>query len=151
MPVAAVGASHDRFSTHGGHVSQAGLLGGLLLGSIVAGFGVGFRTYWIWGRPKKALEVELLAARANEAAAQENEAMTRAAAEQDLAEYEQKLTAMREEYEQKLAAHDHEQERGHEKRSLRSTRRMITEPVRAVAKTATLTAHQICGSRLQSC
>jgi hypothetical protein len=66
---------------------------------------VGIRTYWIWGKGRNAIEVQLLAARANEA-------MTRTAAAQDRANHDKelaaKLTAAAKDREQDRANHDKE-------------------------------------------
>ena len=70
------------------HLSVEAFLGGLLLGGIVARFGVGFRTYWIWGKGRNTIEADLRRAQVNEAAAQAREAATLIEAEQDRAKHE---------------------------------------------------------------
>ena len=99
------------------HVSLEGFWGGFLLGGLVVGFSVGFRTYWIWGKGRNAIEAALRAARTNEAAAQANEAATAQDRLMDRAEYERKLAAT-----QKAAQNDREQDRADYESELAATR-----------------------------
>ena len=73
------------------HVSPDGFLGGVLFGAVVAWLAA----YLIWGKGRNATKVQLLAAQANEAAAQASERATLIEAAQDReqgrAEYERKL------------------------------------------------------------
>jgi len=89
------------------HVSPDGFLGGVLFGAL----GASLAAYLIWGKGRNATKVQLLAAQANEAAAQASERATLIEAAQDRAEYERKLAATRTaaekdraEYEKELAA-----------------------------------------------
>ena len=88
------------------HVSPDGFLGGALFGALVTSLA----TYLIWGKKQNATKVQLLAAQANEAAAQASERATLIEAAQDRAqdraEYERKLAATR-----TAAEKDREQDR----------------------------------------
>ena len=84
------------------HVSPDGFLGGVLFGAL----GASLAAYLIWGKGRNATKVQLLAAQANEAAAQASERATLIEAAQDRAEYERKLAATR-----TAAEKDREQDR----------------------------------------
>ena len=88
------------------HVSPDGFLGGALFGALVTSLAA----YLIWGKGRNATKVQLLAAQANEAAAQASERATLIEAAQDRAqdraEYERKLAATR-----TAAEKDREQDR----------------------------------------
>jgi hypothetical protein len=99
------------------HVSPDGFLGGVLFGAVVAWLAA----YLIWGKGRNATKVQLLAAQANEAAAQASERATLIEAAQDReqgrAEYERKLAATR-----TAAEKDREQGRAEYERKLAATR-----------------------------
>src|SRR4029077_8728089 len=84
------------------HVSPDGFLGGVLFGAVVAWLAA----YLIWGKGRNATKLQLLAAQANEAAAQASERATLIEAAQDRAEYERRLAATR-----TAAEKDREQDR----------------------------------------
>jgi len=71
----------------------------------------------IWGKGRNATKVQLLAAQANEAAAQASERATLIEAAQDRAEYERKLAATR-----TAAEKDREQDRAEYEKELAATR-----------------------------
>ena len=95
------------------HVSPDGFLGGVLFGAVVAWLAA----YLIWGKGRNATKVQLLAAQANEAAAQASEQATLIEAAQDRAEYERKLAATR-----TAAEKDREQDRAEYEKELAATR-----------------------------
>ena len=99
------------------HVSPDGFLGGVLFGAVVAWLAA----YLIWGKGRNATKVQLLAAQANEAAAQASERATLIEAAQDRAqdraEYERKLAATR-----TAAEKDREQDRAEYEKELAATR-----------------------------
>jgi len=95
------------------HVSPDGFLGGVLFGAVVAWLAA----YLIWGKGRNATRVQLLAAQANEAAAQASEQATLIEAAQDRAEYERKLAATR-----TAAEKDREQDRAEYEKELAATR-----------------------------
>jgi hypothetical protein len=99
------------------HVSPEGFLGGVLFGALVAWLAA----YLIWGKGRNATRVQLLAAQANEAAAQASERATLIDAAQDRAqdraEYERKLAATR-----TAAEKDREQDRTEYEKELAATR-----------------------------
>ena len=95
------------------HVSPEGFLGGVLFGALV----VWLAAYLIWGKGRNATKVQLLAAQANEAAAQASERATLIEAAQDRAEYERKLAATR-----TAADKDREQDRAEYEKELAATR-----------------------------
>jgi flagellar biosynthesis GTPase FlhF len=99
------------------HVSPDGFLGGVLFGALVAWLAA----YLIWGKGRNATKVQLLAAQANEAAAQASERATLIEAAQDRAqdraEYERKLAATR-----TAAEKDREQDRAEYEKELAATR-----------------------------
>ena len=95
------------------HVSPDGFLGGVLFGAVVAWLA----GYLIWGKGRNASKVQLLAAQANEAAAQASERATLIEAAQDRAEYERKLAATR-----TAAEKDREQDRAEYEKELAATR-----------------------------
>jgi flagellar biosynthesis GTPase FlhF len=99
------------------HVSPEGFLGGVLFGALV----VWLAAYLIWGKGRNATKVQLLAAQANEAAAQASERATLMEAAQDRAqdraEYERKLAATR-----TAAEKDREQDRAEYEKELAATR-----------------------------
>src|SRR6476646_6986787 len=95
------------------HVSPDGFLGGVLFGAVVAWLAA----YLIWGKGRNATRVQLLAAQANEAAAQASEQATLFEAAQDRAEYERKLAATR-----TAAEKDREQDRAEYEKELAATR-----------------------------
>ena len=84
------------------HVSPDGFLGGALFGALVTSLAA----YLIWGKGRNATKVQLLAAQANEAAAQASERATLIEAAQDRAEYKKELAATR-----TAAEKDREQDR----------------------------------------
>jgi type IV secretory pathway VirB10-like protein len=88
----------------GGHVSHTEFLGGLLLGGLIAGFGVLAWTHWTWGKRKKTLEAELRRAQVSEEAAKAREAAALVEAAQDRTRHEEQLAAMRTAHEEQLAA-----------------------------------------------
>jgi len=71
----------------------------------------------IWGKGRNATKVQLLAAQANEAAAQASERATLIEAAQDRAEYERRLAATR-----TAAEKDREQDRAEYEKELAATR-----------------------------
>jgi flagellar biosynthesis/type III secretory pathway protein FliH len=95
------------------HVSPDGFLGGALFGALVTSLAA----YLIWGKGRNATKVQLLAAQANEAAAQASERATLIEAAQDRAEYERKLAATR-----TAAEKDREQDRAEYEKELAATR-----------------------------
>jgi len=95
------------------HVSPDGFLGGVLFGAL----GASLAAYLIWGKGRNATKVQLLAAQANEAAAQASERATLIEAAQDRAEYERKLAATR-----TAAEKDREQDRAEYEKELAATR-----------------------------
>jgi hypothetical protein len=99
------------------HVSPEGFLGGVLFGALV----VWLAAYLIWGKGRNATKVQLLAAQANEAAAQASERATLIEAAQDRAqdraEYEKELAATR-----TAAEQDREQDRAEYEKELAATR-----------------------------
>ena len=95
------------------HVSPDGFLGGVLFGAVVAWLAA----YLIWGKGRNATKVQLLAAQANEAAAQASERATLIEAAQDRAEYERKLAATR-----TAAEKDRDQDRAEYEKELAATR-----------------------------
>ena len=99
------------------HLSLESFMGGVLLGGIVTGI----ITYLAWGQGRIATNVQLLAAQANEAAAQTSEAATLIEAKQDReydrAKYEEELAATR-----TAAARDREQDRAKYEEELAATR-----------------------------
>ena len=99
------------------HVSPDGFLGGVLFGALVAWLAA----YLIWGKGRNATKVQLLAAQANEAAAQASERATLIEAAQDRAqdraEYERKLAATR-----TAAEKDREQDRAEYEKGLATAR-----------------------------
>jgi len=95
------------------HVSPDGFLGGVLFGAL----GASLAAYLIWGKGRNATKVQLLAAQANEAAAQASERATLIEAAQDRAEYERKLAATR-----TAAEQDREQDRAEYEKELAATR-----------------------------
>jgi hypothetical protein len=99
------------------HVSPDGFLGGVLFGAVVAWLAA----YLIWGKGRNATKVQLLAAQANEAAAQASERATLIEAAQDReqgrAEYERKLAATR-----TAAEKDREQDRADYEEGLATAR-----------------------------
>ena len=98
------------------HVSPDGFLGGVLFGAL----GASLAAYLIWGKGRNATKVQLLAAQANEAAAQASERATLIEAAQDRAEYERKLAATR-----TAAEKDRDQDRAeYEKDSRRRGRQL---------------------------
>jgi hypothetical protein len=94
------------------HVSPEGFLGGVLFGVLVAWLAA----YLIWGKGRNATKVQLLAAQANEAAAQASEQATLIEAAQDRADYERKLAATR-----AAAEKDREQDRAEHEKELAAT------------------------------
>ena len=99
------------------HVSPDGFLGGVLFGAL----GASLAAYLIWGKGRNATKVQLLAAQANEAAAQASERATLIEAAQDRAqdraEYERKLAATR-----TAAEKDRDQDRAEYEKELAATR-----------------------------
>jgi len=95
------------------HVSPDGFLGGALFGALVTSLAA----YLIWGKGRNATKVQLLAAQANEAAAQASERATLIEAAQDRAEYERKLAATR-----TAAEKDRDQDRAEYEKELAATR-----------------------------
>jgi hypothetical protein len=99
------------------HVSPDGFLGGALFGALVTSLAA----YLIWGKGRNATKVQLLAAQANEAAAQASERATLIEAAQDRAqdraEYERKLAATR-----TAAEKDRAQDRAEYEKELAATR-----------------------------
>jgi flagellar biosynthesis GTPase FlhF len=99
------------------HVSPEGFLGGLIFGALLACLAA----YLIWGKGRTATKVQLLAAQANEAAAQASERATLIEAaqdrEQDRAECERKLAATR-----TAAEKEREQDRAEYEKELAATR-----------------------------
>ena len=95
------------------HVSPDGFLGGVLFGAL----GASLAAYLIWGKGRNATKVQLLAAQANEAAAQASERATLIEAAQDRAEYERKLAATR-----TAAEKDRDQDRAEYEKELAETR-----------------------------
>jgi flagellar biosynthesis GTPase FlhF len=99
------------------HVSPEGFLGGVLFGVLVAWLAA----YLIWGKGRNATKVQLLAAQANEAAAQASEQATLIEAAQDRAQdradYERKLAATR-----AAAEKDREQDRAEHEKELAAIR-----------------------------
>jgi flagellar biosynthesis GTPase FlhF len=99
------------------HVSPEGFLGGLIFGALLACLAA----YLIWGKGRTATKVQLLAAQANEAAAQASERATLIEAahdrEQARAEYERKLAATR-----TAAEKEREQDRAEYEKELAATR-----------------------------
>jgi len=95
------------------HVSPDGFLGGVLFGAL----GASLAAYLIWGKGRNATKVQLLAAQANEAAAQASERATLIEAAQDRAEYERRLAATR-----TAAEKDREQDRAEYEKELAATR-----------------------------
>ena len=95
------------------HVSPEGFLGGVLFGALV----VWLAAYLIWVKGRNATKVQLLAAQANEAAAQASERATLIEAAQDRAEYERKLAATR-----TAAEKDREQDRAEYEKGLATAR-----------------------------
>jgi len=99
------------------HVSPEGFLGGVLFGALLAWIAA----YLIWGKGRNATKVQLLAAQANEAAAQASERATLIEAAQDRAqdraEYERKLAATR-----TAAEKDREQDRAEYEKGLATAR-----------------------------
>jgi hypothetical protein len=99
------------------HVSPEGFLGGVLFGALV----VWLAAYLIWGKGRNATKVQLLAAQANEAAAQASERATLIEAAQDRAqdraEYERKLAATR-----TAAEKDRDQDRAEYEKGLSTAR-----------------------------
>jgi F0F1-type ATP synthase membrane subunit b/b' len=99
----------------GGHISEQGFLGGLIIGGLVAGFSVLFHTDRIWGRGRNAIETRLRVADANEAAAVQAREMDRAEHVRELAamqaEHQREFEAIRAEHERELAEIRPEHER----------------------------------------
>ena len=99
------------------HVSPEGFLGGVLFGALV----VWLAAYLIWGKGRNATKVQLLAAQANEAAAQASERATLIEAAQDRAqdraEYERKIAATR-----TAAEKDRDQDRAEYEKGLSTAR-----------------------------
>jgi hypothetical protein len=99
------------------HVSPEGFLGGVLFGALV----VWLAAYLIWGKGRNATKVQLLAAQANEAAAQASERATLIEAAQDRAqdraEYEKELAATR-----TAAEKDRDQDRAEYEKGLSTAR-----------------------------
>ena len=95
------------------HVSPDGFLGGVLFGAL----GASLAAYLMWGKGRNATKVQLLAAQANEAAAQASERATLIEAAQDRAEYERKLAATR-----TAAEKDRDQDRAEYEKELAATR-----------------------------
>ena len=95
------------------HVSPDGFLGGALFGALVTSLAA----YLMWGKGRNATKVQLLAAQANEAAAQASERATLIEAAQDRAEYERKLAATR-----TAAEKDRDQDRAEYEKELAATR-----------------------------
>jgi flagellar biosynthesis GTPase FlhF len=99
------------------HVSPEGFLGGLIFGALLACLAA----YLIWGKGRTATKVQLLAAQANEAAAQASERATLIEAAQDReqarAECERKLAATR-----TAAEKEREQDRAEYEKELAATR-----------------------------
>jgi len=99
----------------GGHISEQGFLGGLIIGGLVAGFSVLFHTHRIWGRGRNAIETRRRVAEANEAAAVQAREMDRAEHVRELAEmqaeHQRELAEIRAEHERELEEMQAEHER----------------------------------------
>jgi flagellar biosynthesis GTPase FlhF len=113
------------------HVSPEGFLGGLIFGALLACLAA----YLIWGKGRTATKVQLLAAQANEAAAQASERATLIEAAQDReqarAECERKLAATR-----TAAEKEREQDRAEYEKELAATRTAAERIARSTKKSS---------------